>query len=149
MANKNFETQAIRITASSSDQREHSAPIYLSSSFVFDSAEQARQMFADEIEGNIYSRYANPNTSDLIEKVCAAEGTESGVTTASGMAAMFGSMASLLRQGDHILAARSLFGSTHQLLTRVFPKWGICLQKIHNIFCCCKGRFAMFAAYSD
>ncbi|MBD3627224.1 aminotransferase class I/II-fold pyridoxal phosphate-dependent enzyme [Cyclobacterium sp.] len=125
MSDKNFETQAVRINASSSDQREHSAPIYLSSSFVFDSAEQARQMFADEIPGNIYSRYANPNTSDLIQKVCAAEGTENGVCTASGMAAMFGSMAALLQQGDHILAARSLFGSTHQLLTRVFPKWGI------------------------
>ncbi|WP_154857686.1 trans-sulfuration enzyme family protein [Cyclobacterium xiamenense] len=125
MAYKNFETQAVRIAASSSDQREHSAPIYLSSSFVFDSAEQARQLFADELPGNIYSRYANPNTSDLIEKVCAAEGTESGVTTASGMAAMFGSMASLLHQGDHILASRSLFGSTHQLLTRIFPRWGI------------------------
>ncbi|SHM93006.1 O-succinylhomoserine sulfhydrylase [Cyclobacterium lianum] len=123
--NKHFETEAVRINVSSSDQREHSAPIYLSSSFVFDSAEQARQMFADEIPGNIYSRYANPNTSDLIQKICAAEGTENGVCTASGMAAMFGSMAALLQQGDHILAARSLFGSTHQLLTRVFPKWGI------------------------
>ncbi|EON78934.1 O-acetylhomoserine sulfhydrylase [Lunatimonas lonarensis] len=125
MSYKNFETQAVRIAESASDQREHSSPIYLSSSFVFDSAEQARQMFADEIPGNIYSRYANPNTSDLIAKVCAAEGTEAGLTTASGMAAMFGSMASLLSQGDHILASRSLFGSTHQLLTRVFPKWGI------------------------
>lgn len=82
-------------------------------------------MFADEIPGNIYSRYANPNSSDLIAKVCAAEGTEDGIATASGMAAMFGSIASLLQQGDHILASRSLFGSTHQLLTRVFPKWGI------------------------
>lgn len=125
MSYKNFETQAVRIAESASDQREHSSPIYLSSSFVFDTAEQARQMFADEIPGNIYSRYANPNTSDLIAKVCAAEGTESGLTTASGMAAMFGSMAALLSQGDHILASRSLFGSTHQLLTRVFPKWGI------------------------
>lgn len=125
MSYKHFETQAVRIAESASDQREHSSPIYLSSSFVFESAEQARQMFADEIPGNIYSRYANPNTSDLIAKVCAAEGTESGLTTASGMAAMFGSMAALLAQGDHILASRSLFGSTHQLLTRVFPKWGI------------------------
>lgn len=121
----NFETQAVRIAESASNQREHSAPIYLSSSFVFDSAEEARQMFSEEIPGNIYSRYANPNTSDLIAKVCAAEGTETGVTTASGMAAMFGSMAALLSQGDHVLASRSLFGSTHQLLTRVFPKWGI------------------------
>lgn len=120
-----FETDAIRISASKSGQREHSSPIYLTSSFTFDSAEEARQMFADEIEGNIYSRYSNPNSADLIQKVCAAEGTESGIATSSGMAAMFGSIASLLQQGDHILASRSLFGSTHQLLTRVFPKWGI------------------------
>lgn len=120
-----FETDAIRIATSKSNQREHSAPLYLSSSFTFDSAEEARAMFAEEIEGNIYSRYANPNSTDLIQKVCAAEGTEDGIATASGMAAMFGSMAALLQQGDHILASRSLFGSTHQLLTRVFPKWGI------------------------
>jgi O-succinylhomoserine sulfhydrylase len=125
MSYKNFETQAVRIASSASNQREHSAPIYLTSSFTFETAEEARQMFADEIEGNIYSRYANPNSSDLIEKVCVAEGTEDGITTSSGMAAMFGSMAALLNQGDHILAARALFGSTHQLLTRVFPKWGI------------------------
>jgi O-succinylhomoserine sulfhydrylase len=86
-----FETDAIRLSTSKSNQREHSAPIYLTSSFTFESAEEARQMFAEEIEGNIYSRYANPNTSDLIQKVCAAEGTEAGIATASGMAAMFGS----------------------------------------------------------
>ncbi len=119
-----FETDAIRIQERS-NQREHSSALYLSSSFVFESAEEARAMFAEEVQGNIYSRYSNPNSSDLIEKVCRAEGTEDGIATASGMAAMFGSIASLLQQGDHILAARSLFGSTHQLLTRVFPKWGI------------------------
>ncbi len=120
-----FETNAIRISTSKSNQSEHSAPLYLTSSFTFDNAEEARQLFADEIEGNIYSRYANPNSSDLIQKVCAAEQTEDGIATASGMAAMFGSMAGLLQQGDHIIAARSLFGSTHQLLTRVLPRWGI------------------------
>jgi O-succinylhomoserine sulfhydrylase len=119
-----FETDAIRIQQRS-NQREHSSALYLSSSFVFESAEEARAMFAEEIQGNIYSRYSNPNSSDLIEKVCRGEGTEDGIATASGMAAMFGSIASLLQQGDHILASRSLFGSTHQLLTRVFPKWGI------------------------
>ena len=119
-----FETDAIRIQQRS-NQREHSSALYLSSSFVFESAEEARAMFAEEIQGNIYSRYSNPNSSDLIEKVCSAEGTEDGIATASGMAAMFGSIAALLQQGDHILASRSLFGSTHQLLTRVFPKWGI------------------------
>lgn len=120
-----FETDAIRVSSAKSNQREHSSPIYLTSSFTFESAEEARQMFAEEIEGNIYSRYANPNTSDLIQKVCVVEGAEAGIATASGMAAMFGSIAALLQQGDHVLASRSLFGSTHQLLTRVFPKWGI------------------------
>jgi len=119
-----FETDAIRIQQRS-NQREHSSALYLNSSFVFESAEEARAMFAEEIQGNIYSRYSNPNSSELIDKVCRAEGTEDGIATASGMAAMFGSIASLLQQGDHILASRSLFGSTHQLLTRVFPKWGI------------------------
>lgn len=122
---EHFETNSIRISSSKSNQKEHSAPIYLSSSFTFDSAEEARATFADELPGYIYSRYSNPNSSDLIQKVCAAEGTEDGIATASGMAAMFGSIAALLQQGDHILASRSLFGSTHQLLTRVFPKWGI------------------------
>ncbi|WP_075349582.1 trans-sulfuration enzyme family protein [Algoriphagus marinus] len=125
MMSTHFETNSIRISPSKSNQKEHSAPLYLTSSFTFDSAEEARATFADEIEGNIYSRYANPNSSDLIQKVCSAEGTDDGIATASGMAAMFGSIASLLQQGDHVLAARSLFGSTHQLLTRVFPKWGI------------------------
>ncbi|MFD2203323.1 trans-sulfuration enzyme family protein [Shivajiella indica] len=120
-----FETEAIRLSSAKSNQREHSSPIYLTSSFTFESAEEARQMFADEVEGNIYSRYSNPNTAELIQKVCAAEGAEDGITTASGMAAMFGSIAALLQQGDHILASRSLFGSTHQLLTKLFPKWGI------------------------
>ena len=120
-----FETNSIRISPSKSNQKEHSAPLYLTSSFTFDSAEEARATFAEEVDGNIYSRYANPNSSDLIEKICAAEGTEEGIATASGMAAMFASIAALLQQGDHVLAARSLFGSTHQLLTRVFPKWGI------------------------
>lgn len=122
---EHFETNSIRISSSKSNQKEHSSPIYLSSSFTFDSAEEARATFADELPGYIYSRYSNPNSSDLIQKVCSAEGTEDGIATASGMAAMFGSIAALLQQGDHILASRSLFGSTHQLLTRVFPKWGI------------------------
>lgn len=122
---KHFETEAIRIQPGKSNQREHSSAIFLTSSFTFDNAEEARATFADEIDGNIYSRYANPNSSDLIEKLCAAEQTEAGIATASGMAAMFGSIAALIEQGDHILASRSLFGSTHQLLTRVFPKWGV------------------------
>lgn len=119
------ETDAIRIQAGRSAFREHAVPLFLTSSFVFESAEQARAMFADEIHGNIYSRYSNPNTNEFIEKLCALEGTDDGVAMASGMAAMYCSMAALLKSGDHVLACRSVFGSTHQILNTIFPKFGI------------------------
>jgi len=108
-----------------SHMRENSSPIYLNSSFTFDDAEQGRALFADEMEGNIYSRYSNPNTSELIERVCLLEKAEDGFAFSSGMAAVFASMGALVKSGDHILSSRSIFGSTHQLLTRIFPKWGI------------------------
>src|SRR5689334_20466237 len=100
--NKNFETNAIRNQHERTEFREHSVPLYLTSSFVFDSAEQARAMFADEIPGNIYSRYSNPNTNEFVEKLCAMEGAEDGIATASGMAAMYASMISFLKSGDHV-----------------------------------------------
>ncbi|HCR49228.1 MAG TPA: O-succinylhomoserine sulfhydrylase [Bacteroidetes bacterium] len=120
-----FETKAIRTQANRSQHREHSVPIFATSSFLFDDAEMARALFAEEVEGNIYSRYSNPNTNEFIEKMCLLEGTEAGIATASGMAAMFMSMATFLGSGDHIVASRSLFGSTYQLLTKLFPRWGI------------------------
>src|SRR5690606_37614445 len=120
-----FETRAVREGQQRTPYREHSSPVFLTSSFVFDDAEQARAMFADEIPGNIYSRFSNPNTTEFVEKLCAMEGTEDGVATASGMAAMFASMAALLSAGDHIIASRSLFGSTHQILNNIFPRFGI------------------------
>jgi O-succinylhomoserine sulfhydrylase len=122
---KNFETDAIRHQHDRTQFREHSVPLYLTSSFVFDDAEQARAMFADEIQGNIYSRYSNPNTNEFIEKLCAMEGAEDGIATASGMAAMWSSMTALLKTGDHVLACRSVFGSTHQILNTIYPKFGI------------------------
>jgi O-succinylhomoserine sulfhydrylase len=122
---RNFDTDAIRTQHQRTSFREHSVPLYLTSSFVFDDAEQARAMFADEIPGNIYSRYSNPNTNEFIEKLCKLEGTEDGIGTASGMAAMYSSMAALLKSGDHVLACRSVFGSTHQILNIIFPKFGI------------------------
>lgn len=122
---KNFETEAIRIQSARSQFREHSAPLYLTSSFVFEDAEQARALFADEVSGNIYTRFSNPNSSELIDKLCALEGTEDGYATASGMAAMYISMASLLKSGDHVLASRSVFGSTHQILNTLFPRFNI------------------------
>jgi O-succinylhomoserine sulfhydrylase len=120
-----FETLAIRTQTERTQHREHSTPIFATSSFVFEDAEQARATFSNEIEGNIYSRYSNPSNDEFIEKMCLLEGTEAGISTASGMAAMFISIASFLRSGDHLLASRSLFGSTHQIITELLPRWGI------------------------
>ncbi|RZL17439.1 MAG: aminotransferase class I/II-fold pyridoxal phosphate-dependent enzyme [Pedobacter sp.] len=122
---ENFETIAIRLQAERSNFKEHSVPLYLTSSYKFDDAEEMRALFANEKEGNIYSRYANPNTTELIDKMAALEGAEAGWVTATGMAAIFTTFAALLRSGDHILSSRSVFGSTHQLLNNIFPKWGI------------------------
>jgi O-succinylhomoserine sulfhydrylase len=97
----------------------------MTSSFVFDDAEQARALFADEIPGNIYTRFSNPNNTEFIEKMCLLEGAEDGIATASGMSAVFTSLAALLKSGDHLLVSRSVFGSTHQILTMILPKWGI------------------------
>jgi O-succinylhomoserine sulfhydrylase len=122
---RNFETDAIRAQAARTDFREHSVPLYLTSSFVFDDAEQARALFADEVPGNIYTRFSNPNNTEFINKLCLLEGAEDGIATASGMAAMYCSMASLLKAGDHVLASRSVFGSTHQILNVLFPRFNI------------------------
>lgn len=120
-----FETQAIRTQSPVSAEREHSVPLYLTSSFRFDDAEHARALFTEEVQGIVYSRYANPNTDEFVRKMCVLEGGEAGISTASGMSAVFTAMASRLSAGDHVLAARAIFGSTHQLFTRVLPKWGI------------------------
>ena len=119
------ETRSIRIQAERSQNREHSVPLYLTSSFLFDDTEQGRALFAEEIEGDVYSRFSNPNTSEFIEKMCALENAEAGVAFASGMAAVFSGFGAILKSGDHIIASRSLFSSTHQLLTKILPKWGI------------------------
>ncbi len=122
---RKFETLAVRLQAKRSEHHEHSVPVFETSSYVFDSAEHARAVFADEIPGNIYTRFANPNTDEFISKLCALEGAEDGVATASGMAAVYLSITALLRPGDHIVASRQLFGTTHLLLTQILPRWGI------------------------
>jgi len=125
MSKNRFETDAIRTQVNRGAEREHSVPLYMTSSYVFESAEQARALFANEMEGNVYSRYSNPNTDEFIRKMCLLENAESGVTTASGMSAVFTSIAALLGSGDHIIASRSLFGSTVQVLDKILPKWDI------------------------
>jgi O-succinylhomoserine sulfhydrylase len=120
-----FETLAIRAQASMSPEHEHSVPLYLTSSFRFDDAEHARALFSEEVAGNIYSRYSNPNTDEFINKLCLLEGGEDGIATASGMSAVFTAIAARVSSGDHVLASRALFGSTHQIFTRILPKWGV------------------------
>jgi O-succinylhomoserine sulfhydrylase len=125
MSQKKFETAAIRNQTERSQNKEHAVPIYATSSYLFEDAEHARALFADEEEGNIYSRYSNPNNDEFVEKLCALEGAEMGMAMSSGMAAVFASIASFVKSGDHIVACRSLFGSTHQILTNLLPRWGI------------------------
>ncbi|WP_020598325.1 trans-sulfuration enzyme family protein [Spirosoma panaciterrae] len=119
------QTKAIRIQTAKSLNREHSVPLYLTSSFAFDSAEQGKALFDETEEGNIYSRFSNPNVSEFVEKVCMLENAEDGIATGTGMAAVFASMAGLLKSGDHIVACRALFGSAHQIITQILSKWGI------------------------
>lgn len=122
---KNPETQAIRLQYERTENNEHSVPLYMTSSYVFDDAEDMRSQFAEEKEGHVYSRYANPNVEELIGKLAALEGAESGWATATGMAAVFSFFGAILESGDHIVSSRSVFGSTHKLFTEIFPKWNI------------------------
>lgn len=120
-----FETRAIATQTGRSRNRENSAPVYLTSSFVFDTADDMRAAFADEKEAYIYSRYTNPNTTEFIDKMCLLEGTEAGVAMASGMSAIFTTFMTLLKAGDHIISCSSVFGATHTIFTKHFPKWNI------------------------
>ncbi|MFC4722375.1 O-succinylhomoserine sulfhydrylase [Geojedonia litorea] len=122
---KHFETEAIRAQLERTQFTEHSVPLYLTSSFLFDDAEDMRASFAEEKERNIYSRFTNPNTSEFVDKMCKLEGAEAGYAFATGMAAVFSTFAALLNSGDHIVSARSVFGSTHTLFTKYLPKWNI------------------------
>ncbi len=120
-----FETQAIRTQVERTQYLEHSVPLYISSSFVFEDAEDMRASFTEEKDRNIYSRFSNPNTSEFVEKICKMEGADAGYAFATGMAAIYSTFAALLNSGDHIVSAGSVFGSTHILFTTYFPKWNI------------------------
>jgi len=132
---KKFETQAIRNQTERSQFSEHSTPLYLTSSFVFDDAEDMRASFAEEKEKNLYSRFSNPNTTEFVNKIVAMEGAKSGYAFATGMAAIFSTFGALLNAGDHVISCRSVFGSTHTLFTKYLPKWSIKTSyfKVHEI----------------
>ena len=120
-----FETRAIRNQMKRSQYLEHSTPLYLTSSFVFEDAEDMRASFAEEKKRNIYSRFSNPNTSEFVQKVVQMEEADDGVSFATGMGAVFATFAAFLNAGDHIVSVRALFGSTHTLFTKYLPKWEI------------------------
>ena len=118
-------TKAIRIQTERTNENEHSTPIFLTSSFIFDNAEEMRATFADETDDNIYSRFSNPGVQEFTDKMVALEGAEAGYATASGMSAVFGSFMALLKKGDHLLSCSSIFGSTHTVIKKYLPGFGI------------------------
>ncbi len=118
-------TKAIRTQTEQTNQREHSTPLFLTSSFTFENAEEMRAAFADETDDNIYSRFSNPNVTEFIEKIVALEGAETGFATATGMAAVFASFMAILKQGDHLLSCNAVFGSTHNIIKKWLPNYGI------------------------
>lgn len=120
-----LETEAIRTQIERSQFLEHSNPLYLTSSYIFEDAEDMRASFADEKQRNIYSRYTNPNNSEFVDKVCRMEGAENGYAFATGMSAVFSTFAALLDSGDHIVSCQSIFGSTQTLFNNILPKWNI------------------------
>lgn len=125
MKEKQFETIAIRAQTERTNYNEHSTPIFQTTSFIFDTADDMRAAFAEETDDFIYSRYSNPNTDEFVNKVCLLEGAEAGIATSSGMSAIYSSLAALLKSGDHVIACSSIFGATHTIFTKYFPKWGI------------------------
>lgn len=119
------ETDAIRLQMNRTNEKEHSTPLFLTSSFVYDSAENMAAAFSDDsLDVNIYSRFSNPTVDEFIGKIAALEGAEDGIATGTGMAAVFSTFMTFLSKGDHIISASAVFGSTHTILTKYLPKWG-------------------------
>src|ERR1700722_10517727 len=118
-------SKMIRTRVEQTNEMEHSSPLFLTSSFSFDNAEEMRAAFADETDDNIYSRFSNPTVQEFTDRMCVLEGMESGFATSSGMSAVFASMLSFLKKGDHLISCNAIFGSTHTIITKYLPKYGI------------------------
>ncbi len=118
-------TQAIRIRAEQTKEMEHSSPLFVTSSFCYHDAEEMRATFADENDNNIYSRFSNPTVQEFTDRMVALEGAEAGFATSSGMSAVFASFMGLLKSGDHLLSCNAIFGSTHTVISKYLPKYGI------------------------
>lgn len=125
MSKRHPQTDAIRLQTKRTNEKEHSTPLFLTSSFTYDSAEDMAAAFADDsLDVNIYSRFSNPTVDEFINKIAALEGAEDGIATGTGMAAVFSTFMTFLSKGDHIISASAVFGSTHTILTKYLPKWG-------------------------
>ena len=120
-----FDTQAIRAGSLQSEFGENSEAIFLTSSYVFDSSAQAAARFAGTEPGNIYSRFTNPTVTMFQDRLAALEAAEACVATSSGMSAILAAIMGLCSAGDHIVASRSLFGTTVQLFSNIFKRWGL------------------------
>jgi O-succinylhomoserine sulfhydrylase len=118
-------TEAIRIRANQTPDKEHSSPLFLTSSFCYDDAEDMRAVFADEKDAFMYTRFSNPTVKEFTDRLCALEGAEAGFATASGMSAIVACFLSFLKTGDHLLSCNAIFGSTHTIITKYLPKYGI------------------------
>src|SRR5438270_11263098 len=118
-------TRAIRTQIDRTNEMEHSSPLFLTSSFTYDNAEEMRATFADGTDNNIYTRFSNPTVQEFTDRIVALEGAEAGFATASGMSAVFASFMALLKKGDHLLSCNAIFGSTHTVITKYLPKYGI------------------------
>ncbi|MCC7547695.1 MAG: O-succinylhomoserine sulfhydrylase [Burkholderiales bacterium] len=125
MTDYDFETLAVRAGTQRSQFKEHSEGLFLTSSFVFDSAAHAAERFSGAEEGMVYSRYTNPTVAMLQERLAALEDAQCCIATASGMSAILACVLGLLRSGEHIVAAQTLFGATVQLFNNWLPRLGI------------------------
>ena len=119
------QSKLIRARVKQTKNKEHASPLFLTSSFTFDNAEDMRASFADETDANIYSRFSNPSVKEFVDRLCILENAEAGFATASGMSAVFGSFMALLKKGDHLLSCNAIFGSTHTVISKYLPKYGI------------------------
>ena len=122
---KHDQSKLIRTQIERTAEGEHSSPLFLTSSFCFDEAERMRAAFADESDDNIYSRFSNPNVQEFVDRLAVLEHAEAGFATASGMSAVFGSFMALLKKGDHLLSCNAIFGSTHNVVSKYLPKYGM------------------------
>jgi O-succinylhomoserine sulfhydrylase len=120
-----FSTKAIRTGYTQTQQKEHSEAIFPTSSFTFDSAEEAARTFAKEQDGNVYARFTNPTVDAFSSRLATLENAEFGIATSSGMAAIFATIMSLLKSGDHLVASKSMFGTTIVLLNNFVKNYGI------------------------